>query len=209
MRQLRFRNQPKSFGLFEIAPPIKGDIRLKVPLADNMFVCDALSRWENATKKDKDNFGRKLDAPLELRKKLFFLREQDEDYALADEDDMVADFLFSQVYEDFVSGQLPTPVSAVAKLAACLLQIRFRASDPGTAISSSVLADIVGTPLQERGATDHPRYRGGLRRVRRSSHQHREAFLLERGGISAILRLLFLPGQATRATQQCLVRGSL
>lgn len=97
IRQLRFQNQPKSFGLFEITSQIKNDIRLKVPLADDMFVCDALARWERASKKEK-NASRNFDAPLEMRKKLFFPGTKDDDIVLAEEDDMIADFLFSQVF---------------------------------------------------------------------------------------------------------------
>jgi hypothetical protein len=106
---------------------------MQVPLADDMFVCDALARWEKAQKKDKNN--RIPDAPLEMRKKLFFSIEQDEDLALTEDDDMLADFLFSQVCEDFLSGQLPAPHKEVAKLGACLLHIRFRASDATASIN--------------------------------------------------------------------------
>jgi hypothetical protein len=150
IRQLRFQNQPKSFGLFEITPQAgKNEIRLKVPLADDMFVCDALARWEKAQKKEKGSgsTNRIPDAPLEMRKKLFFAASQDDDLALSEEDDMLADFLFSQVCEDFLSGQLPASHAEIAKLGACLLHIRFRASDSSASINSAVLPEIVGKSL--------------------------------------------------------------
>ena len=101
-----------------------------------MFVCDALARWEKAQKKDKSNSSNRIpDAPLEMRKKLFFPLEQDDDLAISEEDDMLADFLFSQVCEDFLSGQLPASHKDIAKLGACLLHIRFRASDSSASIN--------------------------------------------------------------------------
>ncbi len=66
---------------------IKNLYNLQVPLADEMFVCDALARWEKVTQKRSPT-----DCPLELRKKLF------SDVATIDveTDSAVEDLIFSQ-----------------------------------------------------------------------------------------------------------------
>jgi len=150
IRQIRFVNQPKELGLFEMTiPSSKNDLAIKVPLADDMHVCDVISRWERTGKK-KSSSDCINDAPLELRKKLFLPATQDEDLALAEEDDVVADLIYSQLRDDFLSGQLPAPHKFIPKLSACLLHITFRSADSLSHVSSQILSEIVGKSLPNK-----------------------------------------------------------
>jgi len=136
-----------------------------------MHVCDVISRWERTGKK-KSSSDCINDAPLELRKKLFLPATQDEDLALAEEDDVVADLIYSQLRDDFLSGQLPAPHKFIPKLSACLLHITFRSADSLShvsrcaslcflcflcirlmslwAITSQILSEIVGKSLPNK-----------------------------------------------------------
>ncbi|KAL6075618.1 Unconventional myosin-XV [Balamuthia mandrillaris] len=128
-KQVHFQDEtdPKDFALFASASAVSSDHSksfIKYPIPEQAQICEALTRWETLEQAK----GKKLkklvpEFALQLRKQI--IRKEDDERVLKDNN--LCEFLFAQMVEDFLSGQLPIPdEKLVLEMGAILVNLLFR-----------------------------------------------------------------------------------